>query len=81
MKTYLILFNKHIQTGHGGRTRMIKELLCKDTNITYEIVMLYLSLCIQCQTKQKAPRKGIVVKPIIILSSTKYRDSLSCCNK
>ncbi|XP_025198890.1 KRAB-A domain-containing protein 2-like, partial [Melanaphis sacchari] len=27
--------------------------------------MLYLSLCIQCQTKQKAPRKGIVVKPII----------------
>lgn len=34
-------------------------------NITYEIVRLYLSLCIQCQTKQKAPRKGIVVKPII----------------
>ncbi|XP_025198291.1 KRAB-A domain-containing protein 2-like [Melanaphis sacchari] len=44
---------------------MIKELQCKYKNITYEIVMLYLSLCIQCQTKQKAPRKGIVVKPII----------------
>ncbi|XP_060845364.1 KRAB-A domain-containing protein 2-like [Rhopalosiphum padi] len=60
-----IIQQTHIQTGHGGRTRMIKELQCKYKNIIYEIVMLYLSLCIQCQTKQKAPRKGIVVKPLI----------------
>uniref|UniRef100_A0A2S2PCC0 KRAB-A domain-containing protein 2 n=1 Tax=Schizaphis graminum TaxID=13262 RepID=A0A2S2PCC0_SCHGA len=60
-----IIQQTHIQTGHGGHTRMIKELQCKYKNITYEIVMLYLSLCIQCQIKQKAPIKGIVVKPIV----------------
>ncbi|XP_022170651.1 KRAB-A domain-containing protein 2-like [Myzus persicae] len=27
--------------------------------------MLFLSLCVQCQTKQKVPKKGIVIKPII----------------
>ncbi|KAF0753934.1 KRAB-A domain-containing protein 2-like [Aphis craccivora] len=64
---YLILFNKHtfkLVTVDAG-TRMIKELQCKYKNIAYEIVMLYLSLCIQCQTKQNVPRKGIVVNPII----------------
>lgn len=27
--------------------------------------MLFLSLCVQCQTKQKVPKKCIVIKPII----------------
>ncbi|XP_055924454.1 KRAB-A domain-containing protein 2-like [Argiope bruennichi] len=38
---------------------------CFSPNITYEVVMLYLNLCKQCQMKHSAPKKGIVVKPMI----------------
>lgn len=60
-----ILSETHIRTGHGGRTRMLKELQVKYKNITYEVVMLYLNLCKQCQMKHSAPKKGIVVKPLV----------------
>jgi len=62
---YDIMYEAHIKIGHGGRTRMMNELQNKFKNITYEVVMLFLSLCVQCQTKQKVPKKGIVIKPII----------------
>lgn len=60
-----ILYETHTRTGHGGRTRMLKELQVKYKNITYEVVMLYLNLCEQCQMKNNAPKKGIVVKPMV----------------
>ncbi|KAK2577745.1 hypothetical protein KPH14_012286 [Odynerus spinipes] len=62
---YSILYETHTRIGHGGRTRMLKELQIKYKNITYEVVMLYLNLCKQCQMKHSAPKKGIVVKPIV----------------
>ncbi|XP_067140873.1 KRAB-A domain-containing protein 2-like [Centruroides vittatus] len=62
---FSILSETHTRTGHGGRTRMLKELQVKYKNITYEVVMLYLNLCKQCQIKHSAPKKGIVVKPTI----------------
>lgn len=60
-----IIYDAHINTVHGGSTRVISELQIKYKNKTYESVTLFLRLCVQCQRKQKFPRKGIVVKPII----------------
>ncbi|XP_057654773.1 KRAB-A domain-containing protein 2-like [Diorhabda carinulata] len=62
---YSILHETHTRIGHGGRIRMLKELQAKYKNITYEVVMLYLNLCKQCQMKYSAPKKGIVVKPMV----------------
>lgn len=62
---FSILYETHTRIGHGGRTRMLKELQVKYKNITYEVVMLYLNLCKQCQMKHSAPKKGIVVKPMV----------------
>lgn len=70
---YNIMYKAHIKIGHGGRTRMINELQNKFKNITYKVVTLFLSLCVQCQTKQKVPKKGIVIKPII------SHELNSCC--
>jgi hypothetical protein len=65
MSYFNILSETHIRTGHGGSTRMLKELQVRYKNITYEVIMLYLNLCKQCQTKHSAPKKGIVVKPMV----------------
>lgn len=46
---YDILHETHLRTGHGGRTRMVKELQTNYKNITYEIITLYLRLCKRCQ--------------------------------
>ena len=67
--TYAELFNilheAHLQIGHGGRNRMIKELQNKYKNITTESIMIYLSLCLPCLKKAKITKKGLVVKPMI----------------
>lgn len=55
----------HTSIGHGGRTRMLKELQKKCKNITTEIIMIYLNLCETCQKKSKVPKKGLVVRPIL----------------
>ena len=44
---------------------MEHELKKKYTNITRNIINLYLSKCKSCQLKKKIPKKGLVVKPII----------------
>ncbi|KAL4107766.1 hypothetical protein QTP88_018058 [Uroleucon formosanum] len=64
---YVIMYEAYIKIGHGGRTRIMDELQNKFKNMTYEVVMLFLSLCVQCQTKQNVSKKGIVIKPIISL--------------
>lgn len=62
-----ILSEAHIRTGHGGITRTLKELQVKYKNITYEVIMLYLNLCKQCQMTHSMHKKGIVVKPMVSL--------------
>ncbi|XP_037699832.1 SCAN domain-containing protein 3 isoform X2 [Choloepus didactylus] len=52
-----ILHDTHLSIGHGGRTRMEKELQAKYKNITKEVIMLYLTLCKPCQQKNSKPRK------------------------
>ncbi|XP_050310844.1 KRAB-A domain-containing protein 2-like [Anthonomus grandis grandis] len=42
-----------------------EELKKKYANITRETINIYLKLCEICQLKKTAPRKGIVVKPIL----------------
>lgn len=44
---------------------MIKELNRKYKNVTVESIVTYLRLCEPCQKKQKAVKKGIVIKPIV----------------
>ena len=60
-----VIHEAHIAVGHGGRTRMIKELNRKYKNVTVESIVTYLGLCEPCQKKQKTLKKGIVVKPIL----------------
>lgn len=62
---------------------MVQEINKQFKNITQEIVSIYLSLCIPCQTKQKSVRKGLVLKPIIhpemnILCQVDLIDMQSC---
>ncbi|XP_043855929.1 SCAN domain-containing protein 3-like [Dromiciops gliroides] len=60
-----ILHDTHLSIGHGGRTRMEKELQTKYKNITKEVIMLYLTLCRPCQQKNSKPHKKCnVSKPI-----------------
>lgn len=59
-----ILHDTHLSTGHGGRTRMEKELQAKYKNITKEVIMLYLTLCKPCQQKHSKLKKVLTSKPI-----------------
>ena len=56
----------HINTGHRGRDKMIKETSKKFANITHESLNLFKMLFVQCQRKRKrVTTKGVVVTPII----------------
>ena len=48
-----VIHEAHIAVGHGGRTRMIKELNHKYKNVTVESIVTYLRLCEPCQKKTK----------------------------
>ena len=45
-----VIHEAHIAVGHGGRTRLIKELNRKYKNVTVEPIVTYLKLC---ETRQK----------------------------
>ncbi|XP_060104220.1 uncharacterized protein LOC132578298 [Heteronotia binoei] len=60
-----ILHEAHITIGHGGRTRMLKELSRRYKNVTAEAVMTYLKLCELCQKKQSGPKKGFAARPAL----------------
>ena len=64
-EVYDILNDTHLAIGHGGRTRMLKEIQKKYRNITVEQIMLDLNLCETCQKKANHKRKGLVIRPII----------------
>jgi hypothetical protein len=59
-----VIHEAHIAVGHGGRTRMIKELNRKYKNVTVESIVTYLRHCEPCQEK-KTLKKGFLVKPIL----------------
>ncbi|XP_077826399.1 KRAB-A domain-containing protein 2 isoform X3 [Macaca mulatta] len=59
-----ILHDTHLSIGHGGRTRMLKELQGKYGNVTKEVIVLYLTLCKQCHQKNPVPKKGLPPKPM-----------------
>ncbi|XP_069615885.1 KRAB-A domain-containing protein 2-like [Ranitomeya imitator] len=62
---FSVIHNAHISTGHGGRTRILKEMNRKFKYVTTESIVIYLRLCQPCQKKQKITKKGLVVKPIL----------------
>ncbi|XP_059174975.1 KRAB-A domain-containing protein 2-like [Physella acuta] len=64
-----LLNETHLKIGHGGRTRMEKELQKMYKNVTKEVIMLYLRLCKPCQTKLSNPKKGLVFKPVMFKES------------
>ncbi|XP_021116453.1 SCAN domain-containing protein 3-like isoform X4 [Heterocephalus glaber] len=64
-----ILHDTHLSIGHGGRTRMEKELQAKYKNITKEVIMLYLTLCKPCQQKNSKLKKVLTSKPIKEINS------------
>ncbi|XP_032695845.1 KRAB-A domain-containing protein 2 isoform X1 [Lontra canadensis] len=59
-----ILHDTHLNIGHGGRTRMLKELQGKYGNVTKEVIVLYLTLCKQCYQKNPVPKRGLALKPM-----------------
>lgn len=59
-----ILHDTHLSIGHGGRTRMLKELQGKYGNVTKEVIVLYLTLCKQCHQKNPVPKRGLAPRPI-----------------
>ncbi|XP_062967528.1 KRAB-A domain-containing protein 2 isoform X2 [Cynocephalus volans] len=61
-----ILHDTHLSIGHGGRTRMLKELQGKYGNVTKEVIVLYLTLCKQCHQKNPVPKRGLAPKPMTI---------------
>jgi hypothetical protein len=60
-----VIHEAHIAVGHGGRTRMMKELNRKYKNMTIESIVTYLRLCEPSQQKQRTLKKGLVVNPIL----------------
>lgn len=62
---YEVIKRAHLATGHGGRDKMLKEVRKRYVNITEEAILLFKSLCVECQRKRKRPTtKGTVVRPI-----------------
>lgn len=62
---YDIIEAAHINTGHGGRDRIISETSKKYANITRELINIYLSMCEVCHKKKVKRKRGLVSKPIL----------------
>lgn len=60
-----ILYDNHLNCGHGGRDKMVAKLNANYKNITREIINIFLKCCEICLMKAKTLRKGLVVKPIL----------------
>ncbi|KAG8507064.1 KRAB-A domain-containing protein 2 [Galemys pyrenaicus] len=59
-----ILHDTHLNIGHGGQTRMLKELQGKYGNVTKEVIVLYLTLCKQCHQKNPVPKRGLAPRSV-----------------
>jgi hypothetical protein len=60
-----VIHEAQIAVGHGGRTRITRELNHKYKNVTVETIVTYLRLCEPCQKKQRTLKKGLVVTRIL----------------
>ena len=61
---YQKLSEAHIETGHGGRDRMLYYIKNK-WKITRSACEIFISCCETCSRKKSTIQKGVVVKPII----------------
>ena len=43
----------HLNTGHGGREKMLKEVNKKYANVTRDVLNLFKEMCEDCQLKEK----------------------------
>jgi hypothetical protein len=51
---------QNMNTGHGGRDRMLKELGKKYANVTRDSIELFKSMCLDCQrTRVRPMTKGV----------------------
>ncbi|XP_072384043.1 KRAB-A domain-containing protein 2-like [Diabrotica undecimpunctata] len=57
----------HLNTGHGGRDKMINALKPKYA-IPRPAVEIFVRLCTTCDEKKHLTKKGVVVKPIVSTS-------------
>ncbi|KAK6477958.1 KRAB-A domain-containing protein 2-like [Huso huso] len=63
---FQVLREAHIAIGHGGKHRMEAALSKKYKNIPRSAVMLYVSLCQQCQRNRNVPRRGLAAQPLLL---------------
>lgn len=54
----------HVNTGHGRKHRMLAELKKSYKNVTQEVVLLFLKLCVSRQQKLGTQKNSIVLKPV-----------------
>lgn len=63
---YSIVLRAHLNTGHGGRDKMLKEVNKKYANVTRDVLNLFKEMCEECQLKKrKIASKGLVFKPLL----------------
>lgn len=60
-----IIHAAHLETGHGGKHKLEKNIKTKYVNITREVILDYLELCLICKKKKAHSKKGTVVKPLV----------------
>ncbi|XP_029162592.1 KRAB-A domain-containing protein 2-like [Nylanderia fulva] len=58
------LLEAHIQTGHGGRDKM-QYYIKEKYRITKVACEIFVSCCGTCNRKRVAPKRGVVIKPIL----------------
>lgn len=63
--SFEIIKEIHINSGHGGRDRILTITNAKYANITHDMVKIFLQLCESCVLKQYSKNVGIVTNPII----------------
>jgi hypothetical protein len=57
---YSIVLRAHLNTGHGGREKMLKEVNKKYANVTRDVLNLFKEMCEECQLKKrKIASKGL----------------------
>ena len=62
---YEILLTEHIKFGHPGQTNMYNDIKPRYSNVTQEIVRIFLKYCEKCQQKRNAPaKKSTTIIPI-----------------
>lgn len=60
---YEKLYEAHVQTGHGGRDKMIYYAKNK-WRISKMACNIFVTCCQTCNRKRVAPQRGVIVKPI-----------------